>query len=72
MVRETQTKADSTYLLHGILLFTLFHFAMDESFVRNLSPLQYCLLIFMITPLVVVVSYVAFKYIEEPFMKKGK
>lgn len=62
----------STYLLHGIVLFTLFHFIMGESFVKSLSPLQYCLTIFLITPLVVLASYIAFKCIEEPFMKKAK
>lgn len=62
----------STYLLHGIILFTLFHFVLKEGNVKQYSSLQYCLVIFLITPLVVVISYVAFKYIEEPFMKKAK
>jgi peptidoglycan/LPS O-acetylase OafA/YrhL len=62
----------STYLLHGIILFVLFHFILKEGNVKQFSSLQYCLVIFSITPLVILVSYVAFKCIEEPFMKKAK
>ncbi len=62
----------STYLLHGIILFTLFHFVLKEENVKYYSSLQYCLVIFLITPLVVLLSFFAFKFIEEPFMKKGK
>ncbi len=62
----------STYLLHGIILFTLFHFVLGEENVKKYSSSQYCLVMFLITPLLVVISYFAFKFIEEPFMKKGK
>ncbi len=62
----------STYLLHGIILFTIFHFILREENIKQYSSLQYCLLIFFITPFVVIVSFFAFKFIEEPFMKKGK
>jgi peptidoglycan/LPS O-acetylase OafA/YrhL len=62
----------STYLLHGIILFVLFHFILKEGNIKQYSSLQYCSLIFLVTPLVVVVSYFAFKFIEEPFMKRAK
>jgi peptidoglycan/LPS O-acetylase OafA/YrhL len=62
----------STYLLHGIILFTLFHFVLGEVNVKQYSSLQYCLLILFITPLVVVISFFTFKFIELPFMQKAK
>jgi peptidoglycan/LPS O-acetylase OafA/YrhL len=62
----------STYLLHGIVLFSLFHFVLKEENVKQYSSLQYCLVVFLITPLVVIISYVSFKCIEDPFMKKAK
>jgi peptidoglycan/LPS O-acetylase OafA/YrhL len=62
----------STYLLHGIVLFVLFHFILKEGNVKQYSALQYCSVIFLITPLVVLISYFSFKFIEEPFMKKTK
>ncbi len=62
----------STYLLHGIILFVLFHFILKEGNVKQYSSLQYCLVVFLITPIVIVVSYFAYKCIEEPFMKKGQ
>ncbi len=62
----------STYLLHGIVLFILFHFVLKEGNVKQYSALQYCLTIFLTTPLVVLVSFFSFTYIEAPFMKKGK
>jgi peptidoglycan/LPS O-acetylase OafA/YrhL len=62
----------STYLLHGLVLFTLFHFILEQQNVKNYSTQQYCFLIFMITPIVVIISFYAFKFIEYPFMQKAK
>ena len=62
----------STYLLHGILLFMSFYFVIGFSNSRALSPLQYCLVIFCITPLVVIASFIGFRYVEKPFMEKAK
>lgn len=62
----------STYLLHGIILFTLFYFGLGFENTRELSPLEYCLVIFTITPIVVILSFLGFKYIEKPFMDKSK
>ena len=43
----------STYLLHGILLFTIFNFGLDFDKIKLFTPLEYCLLIFSITPIFV-------------------
>ncbi len=62
----------STYLLHGILLFILFYLllGMDKSFL--LSPFQFCISIFILTPVVVIISFLGYRFIEKPFMDKGK
>jgi peptidoglycan/LPS O-acetylase OafA/YrhL len=62
----------STYLLHGIILFTILHFVLGQDHVKQFSPNKYCLLIFFITPIVVMVSFYAYKFIEFPFMHKAK
>lgn len=62
----------STYLLHGILLFMAFYFVIGIGNSRALSPLQYCLVIFCLTPLIVIASYIGFRYVEKPFIEKAK
>lgn len=62
----------STYLLHGILLFTVFYFGFGFENIKLLTPLEYSLVVFSITPLVVLVSFLGFKYVEKPFMDKSK
>ena len=62
----------STYLLHGILLFTVFYFGFGFENIKLLTPLEYCLVVFSITPVVVIISFLGFKYIEKPYMDKSK
>ncbi len=62
----------STYLLHGILLFVLFNFGFNFEKIKLFTPLEYCLVIFSITPILVLISFLGFKYIEKPFMDKAK
>ena len=62
----------STYLLHGIVLFTTMYFGFGIDKVKLFSPLEYCGIIFMITPIVVIVSFLGFKFIEKPFMDLSK
>lgn len=62
----------STYLLHGLVLFTIFNFGIGLENLKQWTPTEYCLAVFSITPLVIIVSVLGFKYIEEPFMNKSK
>ncbi len=57
-----------TYLLHGLILFVVFNYVLGFSVVLGLSPFSYCLLIFCLTPLVVVLSFLGYKYVEKPFL----
>lgn len=58
----------STYLLHGIILFVTMNFILGLDHVKATSLMSYWLIIFTVTPVVVVLSFLGFKYIEEPFM----
>ncbi len=62
----------STYLLHGMVLFTPFYFIYGLDRVRNFTPLQFCLIVFALTPILVFLSFLGFKFIEKPFMEKSK
>jgi hypothetical protein len=45
-----------------------FGIGMDNA--RQLSPMEFCSVIFLVTPLVVVISVLGFKYVELPFIEK--
>lgn len=62
----------STYLLHGIILFTTFYFGFGIDKAKQLSESQYCLIIFSITPIVVIASFLGYRFIEKPFMDLSK
>lgn len=62
----------STYLLHGILLFVTFYFVIGKEKAKLFTPLEYCCVIFLITPILVFASYMGYKFIEKPFMDKSR
>lgn len=62
----------STYLLHSLLLFVTFYFGIGFNTASTLSDTGYKLVIFAITPILIVVSVLGYVFIEQPFMKKGK
>jgi peptidoglycan/LPS O-acetylase OafA/YrhL len=62
----------STYLLHGIILFVVIYWGVGIENAGKLPVYKYYLLILSITPLVVVISYLGFRFIEKPFIDKGK
>ncbi|WJS95865.1 acyltransferase [Flavobacterium johnsoniae] len=62
----------STYLLHGIVLFVVFYFGFGLENAKKLSPSEYCQVVFLITPIVVLLSFVGYKCIEKPFMDISK
>jgi len=62
----------STYLLHGIVVFTVFNFVFGMEEVKSFSPLTYCILIFSMTPILVIISFIGFRYVEKPGIDMGK
>jgi len=64
--------AYSTYLLHGLLLFTVIQLGIGLEKMKGFTSVEYALLIFSITPIVVLLSFFGFKYVEKPFMNQSK
>ncbi|MBP8033095.1 MAG: acyltransferase [Bacteroidia bacterium] len=62
----------SVYLLHGIILFSVFHFIISFENIKTYTPSQFSMLIFAITPLVILLSYLGYRFIEKPAMDKSK
>lgn len=62
----------STYLLHGLLLFTVFYFGFGIEKTKQYTPFEYCLVIFLMTPILVLISFLGYKYIEKPFIEIAK
>ncbi|MBK0401533.1 acyltransferase [Adhaeribacter sp. BT258] len=59
----------STYLLHGILLFTVFYFGFGLKNAKQLSPAEFSGIIFSLTPVLVILSYAGFRFIEKPAIR---
>lgn len=62
----------STYLLHCILLYSVFFFGFTFAKIKQYSPVEYCVIIFSIVPALIAISFLSYKYIEKPFIEKGK
>lgn len=62
----------STYLIHGIVLFVVLYFGFGLKPAAQLSPLAYCLTVFVITPFVVILSFITYRIIEKPCMDFSK
>jgi len=62
----------STYLLHGIILYITFNFVFSYEKLIHFTDIEYSFLIFSITPIVVLISYITYSYIEKPGMSIGK
>ncbi|SDC25240.1 acyltransferase family protein [Paraburkholderia lycopersici] len=61
--------AYSIYLLHGLVLFTLFHFIIGNYNARLLSPVEYWTSISLTTPVLILISFTTFNCIEKPAMQ---
>jgi peptidoglycan/LPS O-acetylase OafA/YrhL len=62
----------STYLLHGMLIFSTMYFGFGFESAAKLSETQFCLTLFSITPVLVFLSFLGFVYIEKPFIRLSK
>jgi peptidoglycan/LPS O-acetylase OafA/YrhL len=61
-----------TYLLHGVILFAAFKFGIGMEVSRGLSAFGFSLVIFCLTPVLVLASFPGYKYVEKPFMHLAK
>jgi len=59
----------SIYLLHGLLLFGVFHFGLGLANAAALSPTGHWLVIALCTPLLIGLSFLTFLRIESPAMR---
>nr|WP_256678682.1 acyltransferase [Pseudomonas sp. FSL R10-0399] len=62
--------AYSIYLLHGIILFIVFKFVIGFSTASKFTPIQHWLTILLVTPVLIVICGITYKYIEKYFMQK--
>lgn len=56
------------YLLHGLLLFLVFHLLMGTEAAARLSEVEHWFVIGCLTPLLIVLAFLAYKQIERPSM----
>lgn len=56
----------SIYMLHGVVLFATFNFLIGLPVSRSFSPSLYWLIIFGLSPVLVVLSFTTYKTIEHP------
>ena len=62
----------STYLLHGLILFVVINYVHGLEKTKLLSETQFCLFIFAVSPLVIIISFLTYRFIERPFITKAK
>lgn len=61
--------AYSIYLLHGLLLFVVFHFVLGRTQASDLSPIQHWCVVVGVTPVLVGVCFLTYTFIEHPPMQ---
>jgi len=59
----------SIYLLHGVLLYVVFTFVIGHAALSRMSPLTYCAIVLLLTPLLLGISFLSFRWIESPTME---
>lgn len=59
----------STYLLHGILLFVVIHFGYGVAATQSMSASAYCWMVIGLTPVLMIMSFLTFRFVEKPFVE---
>ncbi|MCJ1805886.1 MULTISPECIES: acyltransferase family protein [Flavobacterium] len=62
----------STYLIHGIIIFITLYFGFSLEVVEKMPPSTFCSIIFLITPIIILTSFLSYRNIEKPFMDYSK
>lgn len=62
----------STYLVHGLIIFVMIHYIYGLEATILVSPTEYCILIFFTAPIIIFVSFLTFRFVEKPFIKRAK
>jgi peptidoglycan/LPS O-acetylase OafA/YrhL len=62
----------STYLIHGIVMFVSYYFLVGFDKMKLISETKYCLLVFALTPIIVIISFITYRLIEKPGIAFGK
>ena len=61
----------SIYLLHGIILYFLFSVLIGEDKSSRFSPVEFWIIVVLITPVVISISVFSFRFIERPSIRKS-
>jgi peptidoglycan/LPS O-acetylase OafA/YrhL len=64
--------AYSVYLIHGLLIHITFRFIFSQSDAAGFSALQYWSVICLMSPVLIVIAHLSFRYIESPWMNIGR
>lgn len=62
----------SIYLIHPILLFITFHFIIKIDDAKILTPIQYSVIILVLVPILIIISFFSYKFLEAPGMNSKK
>lgn len=71
-VRLLGSMSYGVYLLHGLMLYTVFEVVLGRQWAATISPLQHWMVVFACTVLLVALSYACFRFIEMPAMSRVK
>ena len=59
------------YLLHGITLFITFNFVIGLPISSSLSPISHWLIVLSVTPILICICFVTFRFVERPSMQSA-
>jgi len=58
------------YLLHGVVLFSVFRLGMGPAVAVALSPSEHCVVVLLCTPVVIFAAFCTHRFIELPWMRR--
>jgi len=58
------------YLIHGVFLFVTFNFVFGLANIRLLSVFEYWSIVFLVTPVLIAICFLSYRFIEHPAMQR--